>query len=57
MDQDLLARLLAAFPPAARRAEPGDDALIIRGYRIAADTLDDPLTALLTTAAPTARAA
>jgi hypothetical protein len=61
MDQDLLAQLLASFPPPAARRAParddgGDDALIIRGYRIAADRLDDRLASLLATA-PSARAA
>jgi hypothetical protein len=58
MDQDLLAQLLASFPPpAARRPDPTDDALIIRGYRIAADLLDERLASLLASTAPTARAA
>ena len=49
MDQDLLPYLLAAFPAAAARlqAPPEGDALIIRGYRIAADALDGQLLALL----------
>lgn len=58
MDQDLLAQLLASFPPpAARRADPTDDTLIIRGYRIAADLLDERLASLLAGTAPAARAA
>jgi hypothetical protein len=62
MDQDLLAQLLAAFPPPAMRRAParddgGDDALIIRGYRIAADRLDERLATLLASPAPAARAA